>query len=74
VTVSQGVVVAVLAGGVTLLAASVAGLCLVVIRIQEERAGRECRPAGCRRSRKGNGCTNGPRVAETARGHITEKE
>lgn len=73
-TVLEGAGVAVIAAAVTLLAVSLAGLALVAVQIQEERRGSGCRGAGCRRSQPGHGCTNGPRVAETARGHITGRE
>lgn len=73
-TLLEGTAVALMSASVTLLTVALAGLALVAFQIQEERSGSGCRGAGCRRSRPGQGCTNGSRVAETARGHITGRE
>jgi len=67
----HGLVSLAIVTGLLLVGAGLAGLGLVVIRIQEERHGSGRRAAGGRRSRQGQGC-NWPRVAEPARGISTE--
>lgn len=72
-TIVHGLVVLAITTGLFLVGVTLAGVALVAIQIQEERAGTGRRAAGGRRSRTGQGCT-APRVAETARGIFTEGE